>query len=819
MSADKLKLEVLMGMVEKITGPLKNITKGSGQTAKALKAAKDELKHLNDAQNRADGWRKTSKDVAIVGNQLKAARQHLKNVKAAMAETTIPTREMQRALKDAQQQVSTYGMRLSGLIDKKKRLHTELVANGVDLKNLKRYQSDLSGQIDKATAAVDRETAAMKRRNAQAARMHAAQANYQKAMGWHGKLSNSGRMTIGAGVAAGAPIVLAIRQYTNFEDAMMGVARQVNGARDANGKLTATYYEMGEAIKAMSERLPMAATEIAAIVEAGARMGIQGKQNLLTYAETTAVMASAFDIPTDEVGLNIGKISQLYKIPIRDIKALGDTINWLDDNALSSGRDIIDVMQRVAGSATLVNMSYKDAAALGSTFLSMGAGAEVASTATNAMIGQLANAPMLATAKRYREGLAMLHLDANSLQQGMTKDATGTILKVLAAIKSLPQDKQLEAATRLFGKEYADDVSKLAQNMSMYREQLGLVNAEQAKGSMDRETQARLQALSAQYDLAKNTLANMATEIGANLKPALVDLLQSGAEVLKNVRDWMKENPGLTAALVKIAAVGAVVVTVIGALIFAVGALIAPIAMLKFGLAYLGVGAGGALSGLLALLNPVAKLAAAFSAGYAIGTLINGWLDSFVSKIFGYKTTLGGAIFDIVQMFKKTSWADIGMMILRGLEMGLDFLTAGLYSKVKKITSGIVSAAKSVFGIKSPSTVFNVIGRYTMAGLSGGIDAGRQRAVSAVSNAARKIAATGAGVLLSGAAMAGPAIDTRPALTGQGSGSGGIYIGNITIQAAPGQSAQDIATAVRIELEKIERQRSARGRSRLSDRE
>lgn len=817
MSADKLKLEVLMGLVEKVTGPLKNITKGSSTTAKALKAAKDELKQLNDAQNRADGWRKTSKDVAIVGNQLKAARQHLKNVKAAMAETTIPTREMQRALKDAQQQVSTYGMRLSGLIGKKQRLHTELVANGVDLKNLKRYQSDLAGQIDKATAAVDRETAAMKRQNAVAAHMHAAQANYQKSMAWHGKLTGSGRMTVGAGITAGAPIALAVKQFVGFEDAMLGVARQVQGARDANGKLTATYYEIGDAIKSMSERVPLATTELAEILAMGARMGIQGKDDLLAFTETSATMAAAFDISAGEIGDSMGALSQLYKVPIKDIGQLGDAINWLDDNARSNGGDIIEVMQRIAGSAAMANMDFKKAAALGSTFLTLGAGREVAASASNAMIRELSIATM--QTKRFQAGLDMLKLDAKDIQLGMNKDSTGTILKVLEAIRALPQEQQLEAATRLFGKEFGDDASKLAVNIDEYRRQLELVNDAQAKGSMDQEAKARLEALSAQYTLAKNTMSNVAVEIGANLKPALVDLLQAGAGVLKNVRDWMKENPGLTAALVKIAAVGAVVVTVIGAIMFIVGALLAPIAMLKFGLAYLGVGAGGAVSSLIAFLSPLVKLTAAFSAGYAIGTLINGWLDSFISKIFGYKTTLGGAIFDIVEMFRKTSWADIGMMILRGLETGLDFLTAGLYSKVKKITAGIVSTAKSVFGIKSPSTVFNVIGRYTMAGLSGGIDAGRQGAVSAVSNAARKVAAAGVGMMIGGAAMAGPAIDTRPALAGQG--AGGLAAAPITINVygAPGQSAQDIATAVRVELEKIERQRSARGRSRLSDRE
>lgn len=817
MSADKLKLEVLMGLVEKVTGPLKNITKGSSSTAKALKAAKDELKQLNDAQKRIDGFRKLDKDLSIVKNGMKGAQDRIKSLKDEIAKLPAPTKDMARALKQAQTEASNLKGRYTTLLEKQQRLRTDLNATGMSTKELATHQRELAGKINLASAAVDKQVAAMKRQNAQAQRMHAAQANYQKATAIGGRMTGAGRATMGAGIAGGLPLVLAVRQYASFEDAMMGVARQVQGARDANGKLTTTYYEIGDAIKAMSERIPLATNELAEILAMGARMGIQGKQDLLAFTETSAVMAAAFDIAAGDIGESMGRLSQLYKVPIKDIGQLGDAINWLDDNALSQGGDIIEVMQRIAGSAAMARMNFKEAAALGSTFLSLGAGSEVAASASNAMIRELSIATM--QTKRFRGGLAMLKLDAKSIQFGMTKDATGTILTVLDAIRALPQEQQLEAATRMFGKEFGDDAAKLSANIGEYRRQLELVNQAQAKGSMDREAQARLEALTAQYTLAKNSIFAIATEIGANLKPALVDLMQSGAAVLKNVRDWMKENPVLTSALVKIAAVGAVVVTVIGALVFAVGALIAPIALLKFGFTWLGVSAGGAVSGLLAFLNPVAKLAAAFSAGYAIGTLINGWLDSFVSKIFGYKTTLGGAIFDIVQLFKNGNWSQIGMLMLRGIEAGLDFLTMGLYSKMKNIAGGLINAAKKVFGIKSPSTVFNVLGRYTMAGLSGGIDAGRQGAVAAVSNAARKVAAAGAGMMIGSAAMAGPAIDTRPALAGQGSGSGGIYIGNITIQAAPGQSAQDIATAVRLELEKIERQRSARGRSRLSDRE
>ena len=38
------------------------------------------------------------------------------------------------------------------------------------------------------------------------------------------------------------------KQYADFEDAMKGVARQVNGARDSNGQLTQTYFDMAKAI-------------------------------------------------------------------------------------------------------------------------------------------------------------------------------------------------------------------------------------------------------------------------------------------------------------------------------------------------------------------------------------------------------------------------------------------------------------------------------------------------------------------------------------------------------------------------------------------
>lgn len=834
---DRLKLEVLFAAIDKVTRPLKAIAAGGSETAKALKAAKDQLKELNAANERIDAFRKASKDAAITSNQLKAAQQRLREVKQAMSETPTPSRELQRALKDARQEVSYYGVRLNTLVDQKRRLRQELEAAGVPLKDLKRHQGELAQKIDAATAAVTRRTAAMKAQNAVAQRMHAARAAYEKSLANRDRLAGAGVAAGAAGASMALPVVKAARDYATFEDAMLGVARQVEGARDDNGRLTATYYEMARAIKEMAERIPMATTEIAKIVEAGARMGIQGKENLLIYAQTTAVMAHAFDLPVEQVGENIGKLSQLYKIPIRDIRSLGDTINWLDDNALAKGGEIIDVMQRIAGTASMVNMNFKEAAALGSTFLSLGATPEIAASASNAMIRELSVATM--QSKRFREGLALLKLDAKALQLGMSKDATGTIIKVLEAIKALPKQQQLEAATRLFGKEFGDDAAKLAENLDEYRRQLKLVNEERARGSMRREADARKDTVNARLTMAKNAFFNLSSDLGESLRPALTDTLERTLTIVQAVRDWAKEHPALAGAIMTVVKWLAVGATVLGGLLVAIAAILGPVAMFKFGLAAIGihgfgltavlgklwggigvVGKGLLWLGRIALMNPIGL--AITGIALAAYLIYRHWepIKAFFADLWeGVKQRFN----QVVEAFKSGEWLAIGRFIVQGIEAGLDSVTGGLYSKVKSLAGALVDTVKNALGIKSPSRVFAEIGGYTMDGLEQGLLSGQGGPLGAVRDMARRLAAAGAGMAIAGAGVAAelPRIDTRPALapTATVGAAASPMIVYMTINAAPGMDEAALARKVAAELARIESARTARGRSRLTDTE
>lgn len=350
----------------------------------------------------------------------------------------------------------------------------------------------------------------------------------------------SAGVALGATAAAAAVGFVPVVQAAAFEKAMLGVAKQVEGARDESGKLTQVYYDMARQVQILGRELPMATNEIADMVAAGARMGV-AKNELIDFTRTAGMMASAFELPAGDLADQMGKIATLFKIPIPRIGELADTINYLDDNAISKGGDIIEVMKRIGGTAEFVKMPAKEAAALASTFLTLGSSAEVAGTAANAAMRELSIATM--QPKRFQAGLAAIGMSAKDVQQAMSKDSTGTILKVLDALNKQPEEKRLTVATQLFGKEYGDDIAKLATGVDEYRRQLGLAASDKAMGSMMREHQARLQSTTAQWELAKNRVTELGVNIGSVLLPVMNDALGVFGGATSAMADFAREHP------------------------------------------------------------------------------------------------------------------------------------------------------------------------------------------------------------------------------------------------------------------------------------
>ncbi|MCG9079935.1 phage tail tape measure protein [Laribacter hongkongensis] len=594
-------------------------------------------------------------------------------------------------------------------------------------------------------------------------------------------------------------------------------------------------------------------------------MGIQGKDNLIAFAKTAALASTAFDLPAEQISEDLGKIANVYKIPIRNIEQLGDVINYLDDNAQSKGADIINVMQRIAGSTG--SMNFKEAAALGSTFLSLGASPEVAATATKAMVRELLIAEK--QPKRFQKGLKELGLSAKQIQADMARDSTGTIIKVMEAVNKLPKTKQMGVMVDMFGKEYGDDAAKLADNLGEYRKQLGLVNEAKSAGSMGREGDAKNDTLSAQWQMSQNKLFNQSSELGQNLRQPLMEAMSLIGSVLERISAWTKANPELTAALVKVGAVLGVVMVALGGLMLAIAGIAGPFIAARFAMAMFGIQ-------LTSGVGIIGRLGSAIQFG---GGLLKGFFTLLrANPFFALAAFLSGFVMHFTtnwdrlkQMWTQGDWRGIGVFILQGLEAGLNAMTMGLYGTIKRIISGVISLVMDIFGIHSPSRVFAQIGEYLMAGLVNGIASGLASVKKVITGAGesaigwmkeklgihspsrvfaelggftmegftngiangaagpldaikamgQKLTPAGAGLALGTASMGAGAmpIDNRPPITAGAPATQAAPAApiNLTIHAAPGMNERELARFVMQQIDQAQRQQAATRRSRLTD--
>lgn len=448
------------------------------------------------------------------------------------------------------------------------------------------------------------------------------------------KAFQTGRDLAGIGLAMGAALAFPAKQAADFESGMADIRKVVDGLNDSTA-----LNEFGAQIRELSREIPLPISQLQELVAAGGRMGIPRDQ-LIAYTREVSKMAMAFDMAPGEIGEQMGKLATVFSIPIPEIGKLADTINFLDDNAIAKGGDIIEVMRRVAGTAQQVGLGARNVAALSSTFLTLGSSAEVAGTASNALIRELSIA--MQQPARFQEGLNALGMSAKELQKNMAIDPQNTILGVLDKINAIPQDKRIGVTTQLFGKEYGDDIAKLASGVAEYRRQLELLNDPKLNGSMQREFAIRQQTANAQMQIFKNNIQEVGVVFGSTLLPMINQAIQAVKPFIINLTKWIENNKQLVGTLGMIA--GGLTAFALGSagVSFIVGGVAQGVSGLMTAFEWLTKGIGVAVKAfnilkIAAMSNPYIAIATAIAAValiiYANWDKIGPWFAALWEKI------------------------------------------------------------------------------------------------------------------------------------------------------------------------------------------
>lgn len=884
---NSLQLSVLLNAIDKMSAPIKGASKSVGELSKKLRENKavraqlsrQERQHAESVKKYASTLNPLKNNLAKVNQELLQAQQRAKHYAQQLAGAKNPTAEFTAKVEKANAAVKILKAEQGQAANKLRQAREQLKASGLSAQTLAQRQTELGNKTKAANQQIKQQELALSKLNAKAAAHAKYRGQVESLKSISGKAQILGAQSLAAGATVTAPVKRTTTDFMSFEDAMLGVARQVDGLKNkSTNELTPEFDEWKLKIQALSKELPLTTVQIANMVESAARMDIP-KEQLEDFVRLNTQMATAFDAQNpDELVEQFGKVSKNFKLTIDDTKDLADTINWLDDNAISKGTGIIGYMNRVAGISGIAKISAKNMAALGSTLQTLGAEEEDSATAVTTIFTRLGVA---GNHSEVDGGLKKLGLDPQKIAKGMASNAQETLMLIIERIKKLKEEDKSDVMKGLVGIPHIKTISKLVTNTEEWRRQIALANDEMAKNSMSREFQTRMQALSASTGIFQNRLFNLSATIGGTLAPTLKGIMSKVGDGVDKFKNWIEANQELASKIMIVVAIAGSALTAFGGLSLVLSFLVYPIARVALGFNYFlkiskGLGAGvgllakafawfgtTAVKAVISLTrvmfaNPIIAIIMLIIGALILlwqnwdtvkEKLINGWnsLKKSAGEIWeGIKNTISEKWNEVVDSAK--NWgANLINNIRDGISEAFEDVKKSITEKVDWIKDKMTIGATTIVSKEHAEQIGKTAnmaanagfatggytgsgGKYDIAGLAhrneyvfskeatSRLGVGFLNTLHSAKTARAGMLATG---LMSGIATAQPIrVDSRPPLAASAAPtmvtSQPMQV-TININASAGQSVEDIARAVQRELARLDSRRQAQNRSKLYD--
>lgn len=325
MADSKLKLSLVMDMVDKITAPIQKVTTQTTKAGQKVKAIQDNLKQLGQQSGDIEHFKKLKSATAQTNKELSEAQAVANRLAQQMQNTAKPTRKMTSELKKAQAAVNKLKTQQQGETEQLQKMRGKLNAAGVSTNKL----SEATRKIKKETHAY---TEQLKREQSQLDKIAKQQERIGKIKDRNSKMKTSAA-TDAVGVGA----------------AMFGVKKLV----DAQGEISSAQGEIGS--------LGLNDAEVAAITQKAKEFSNQWAGT----AQAEFIKAS-YDIKSGISSLSAEAVGEFTKIAALTATATKSTVGEMT-GLFATGYGIYNKQFQSFGAKTIkgwdkLTQAEKDAA-------------------------------------------------------------------------------------------------------------------------------------------------------------------------------------------------------------------------------------------------------------------------------------------------------------------------------------------------------------------------------------------------------------------------------------------------------------------------
>jgi len=584
-----LRLQILLGTIDKATAPFKRILAGSQKTAQGLKRLQQQAGEIGK-------FRELSAASRQMGAELAAARQRVSTLAQGLRNTQAPTRAMRSEFNRAVQAARALGNAHDAQRERLHRLRQSLAAAGIQTGQLGAHERRLRSEIAQTTATLEQQRRATERLSAAQHRMQ----QMHRAGGIIAK-HGAGGMYLGMrGMRAG---VNALAPGLAF-DASMSKVQALTGT----DKEDAQFKQLRANARALAARTKFNPAEVAEGQRFLAQAGFN-PQAILGSMQSMLNIAIAGNIEIEDASNIVSNISSAFAIDPSNIAAmqqLGDQLTTGFSNANVDLIQLGETMKYFAPVAQAAGIDTATSIAMAGMLGNIGIQGSDAGTALRSMTTRLAAPPAEA-----RKALQQLGVS--------TQDDDGkmrNIVEIMAGVDAAFKERGTESAERLgflkqiFGQRAMAGASDLTQRMADSMGEGGfsayLDIIRNSEGNAQRIANIMADNLTGDWLNLKSAFQDVQLSVNDAIGPTLRKLTQSVSALLLRLNVWIEANPKFVKVMGLAAAGFTALLTVVGALTLALGMALMPLAGVQYGLTVLGVKVNP-------LLGPTGKLGKLFS--------------------------------------------------------------------------------------------------------------------------------------------------------------------------------------------------------------
>ncbi|WP_429166336.1 phage tail tape measure protein [Aeromonas rivipollensis] len=598
-----LKLQILLGAVDKLTAPLKAVSGQSRITAKDLVDTKKKIRDLETQAGQIEGYKTLGAQIGATKAQLKQAEGSFSELQRKIAETPKPTRVMINEFNKAEKALNQLKTKQGEMITRHAQMGEAMRKTGINTGNLSETQRRLKTDLAAANTVLDSQRTKLGQLADQQKRLNQVKASYRQTQELRGQIAGHGATALATGTAMGLTTLKPVIEFARAETSVVDLKVSMMGK---GGQVRQEFQSISDLATKLGNKLPGTTADFQNMMSTLIQQGMSAKSILGGLGEATAYLGVQLKMPFDQAALFAAKLLDATGTAEQDMMGLMDTIQRSFYLGVDSG-NMLGAFTKLTPAMGILRKSGLEAAKVLAPLVIMadqaGMAGESSGNAYRKVFQMSMNTGKIAKATK-GTGLKLNFTDGKGEFAGMEN-----MFAQLAKLKGVNTERRLQVLKGIYG----DDAETLQVLELIINKGMDGYRATQKKmadqAALQERVNAQLGTLGSLWDAATGTFTNAMVNFGEAIAPEIKAITEWIAELSERLGNWAKKNPELSNTLMKIGAIVSVVTIAFGGLSLAVAALLGPMAIMKLTLGVLGVTFGGMLGAITAILAPLAGLA------------------------------------------------------------------------------------------------------------------------------------------------------------------------------------------------------------------